>query len=93
MTGTTIHEKLVLVKMEIFPRNPVIQRVKIVRESVAGKGRTKKKFAEEILGISYTTYLEYEKNIVDLDFIYTLHHRFNYRLEWLLAGSGNPKND
>ena len=79
--------------MEIFPRKAVIQRVKIVRENVAGKGRTKKKFAEQILGISYTTYLEYEKNIVDLDFIYTLHHRFNYRLEWLLAGSGKPKND
>lgn len=75
-----------------FPKEKVFERVKMVRSDICGHRRgAPKRFAEQVLQMPYTTYLEYEKNIVDLDFLQMLADRFDYRIEWLVVGQGLPK--
>jgi len=92
--GTTIHPFFVFYKKKMrLDKKIICQQVKKVREHTCGKGRTQKKFAEKILKIPYTTYREYETNIVDLEFIQRLHDELGFRLPWLLWGEDPPKDE
>lgn len=67
-------------------KEKICRHIRQVREEEYGGGHGAKKAMAKALGIPYTTYLGYEKNRMNHDFLWMFANRFKKNFLWLLQG-------